>query len=344
MNQDRPSVVDIHSHLYPRWYIELLKERTDLPRVTGAPGDERFVIFPEEQGAGRSGRPMGDEYWSIEAKLEFMDRNGIGRTVLSLGNPWMEPFSAEVGLGAARRLNADWATLRERTGGRIVAMGALPGRDVGAAVAVIEEVAATDGLVGVVSGTHLCGLPFDDAALEPAWAALEHSALPLLVHPHHALATDELGGFGHALPVAVGFPLETTVALARLVYAGVLHRHPGLLLVASHGGGTLPYLAGRLDAGWRSDESLSRRAETPPSSVLDRLFLDAVLYHPRALRAAADLVGVGHLAFGTDHPFSISDPDTNLEAIREAFTEADAARVLADTALELFGAGRGRVD
>lgn len=384
MFEDRPSVVDIHSHLYPRWYLELLKERTDIPRVAGAPGDERFVIFPDEQvgershgggagptGAGtrptdegasgtltdasarsadagapatpHGGRPMTDEYWSLEAKLAFMDRHGIDRTVLSLGNPWMEPFSAEAGLAAARRLNEEFAELGARTGGRISGMGVLPGSDLTAAVRVIGEIAAVGTLAGIAGGVRVCGRTLDDAALEPVWDALETTGLPLLLHPHHALAMDELGGFGHALPVAVGFPLETTVALARLVYAGVLHRHPRLLLVASHGGGTLPYLAGRLDAGWRSDESLSRRAETPPSSVLDRLFLDAVLYHPRALRAAADLVGVHHLAFGTDHPFSISDPGTNLEAIREAFAEQDAARVLAGTALELFGAGGDRV-
>ena len=147
-------------------------------------------------------------------------------------------------------------------------------------------------------------------------------------------------GIGHALPVAVGFPVETTIAVARLVFGGVLHRYPDLRIIASHGGGTLPYLAGRLDAGWRSDPSLSTRAPSPPSSVLGRLFLDAVLYHPRALRAAADLVGTEHLAFGTDHPFSIADPVANLAAIDEAFMEADADRVLAGTDA---GAVRARV-
>ena len=75
----------------------------------------------------------------------------------------------------------------------------------------------------------------------------------------------------------------------------------------------------------------------PPSEVLERLFLDAVLGHPRALRAAADLVGVDHLAFGTDHPFSIADPEANLAAIREAFDPPDAARLLSGVAIDLYG-------
>jgi aminocarboxymuconate-semialdehyde decarboxylase len=130
--------------------------------------------------------------------------------------------------------------------------------------------------------------------------------------------------------------METTVALARLVMAGVLHRHPALRLVASHGGGTIPYLAGRLDAGWRSDPSLAARAPSPPSAVLGQLYLDAVVYHERALAAAADLVGSDHLAFGTDHPFSIADPQANLAAIDAAFSGSDLERVLGRTAAELY--------
>ena len=61
---------------------------------------------------------------------------------------------------------------------------------------------------------------------ESFWAAMSELAIPLLIHPHYAAAADQLKGFGHALPVAVGFPFETTIALARLVLAGVLHRHP----------------------------------------------------------------------------------------------------------------------
>jgi aminocarboxymuconate-semialdehyde decarboxylase len=332
-------VVDIHSHLYPRWYIELLKERTEIPRVSGAEGDERFVIFPEEQAPGSQGRAMTADYWAVESKLAFMDRHGIDQTVLSLGNPWLEPFEPTASLAAARRLNEDFSTLRRRTAGRILGMGALPGHDVADAVTVLEEVAATSDLFGVVSGTHFVGRSLDDVALEPIWSALERTGVPVLIHPHHGAAMDLLGGFGHALPVSVGFPLETTIAVARLVLAGVLHRHPGVRIVASHGGGTIPYLAGRLDAGWRSDPTLAERSPTAPGEVLDRLFLDAVLYHPRALQAAADLVGVRHLAFGTDHPFSVADPQANLRAIREAFEQSDAALVLAGSAVELYGLG-----
>jgi predicted TIM-barrel fold metal-dependent hydrolase len=214
-------------------------------------------------------------------------------------------------------------------------MGVLPtGLD--DAVLVAGEIAASPALVGVIAGPRICGRTLDDDALEPLWSELERSGLPLLIHPHYASAIEELRGFGHAFPVALGFPFETSIALARFVFAGVLGRHPGLRVVGSHGGGTLPYLAGRLDAGWASDPSVKERLAYPPSDDLARLFLDCVLYAPRAMRAAADLVGPGKMAFGTDHPFSVADPERNFNAIDEAFTGADRASVLHGTAHDLF--------
>ena len=108
-------------------------------------------------------------------------------------------------------------------------------------------------------------------------------------------------------------------------------------MIASHGGGTLPYLAGRLDAGWASDPGLAGRLPHPPSADLARVYLDAVLYHERAMRAAADLVGAERLAFGTDHPFSVADPEANLVAIDAAFSPHERAMVLEGTARDLFG-------
>jgi predicted TIM-barrel fold metal-dependent hydrolase len=316
--------------------VDLLKARTVIPRISDDDGVERFVIFEEEETSGSGGRLITEDYWSLDAKLAFMDRFGIDQTILSLGNPWLDPFNEAEALETARYFNADAALRRKETGGRILGMGAIPGSGVTNVATVVREVADTEDLFGIITGSRIAGRTFDDPELDPVWAALAETGVPLLLHPHHGSATDELEGFGHAMHVAVAFPIETTVALARLVFAGVLHRYPGVRIIGSHGGGTIPYLAGRLDAGWRSDPSLVERMPTPPSEVLDQLFLDAVLYHPRALRAAADLVGVDHLMFGTDHPFSISDPAANISAIREEFTSPDAVRVLAAAAVDLY--------
>src|ERR1700730_5498383 len=97
-------LIDIHSHLYPRWYVEALKRRSELPKIVGGAGEERFVIFE-----GEYGRPMGPAFWELDAKLAFMDATGITRTVVSLGNPWLDPFPADVAQAFADEANAYFA-------------------------------------------------------------------------------------------------------------------------------------------------------------------------------------------------------------------------------------------
>jgi len=328
-------LIDIHSHLYPRWYVEALKRRTELPRIVGVEGAERFVIFP-----GESGRPMGPDYWDVERKLLFMDRVGIDQTLVSLGNPWLDPFGADEAPELARVANAYFSGLEAETQRRIVGLGVLPQHDVAAAARTVAEAAATRGLYGLINGCRMCGRTLDDPALEPIWNALEETRLPLLLHPHYVVGQDALDGFGHAFPLALGFPFETTVAIARLVFAGVLRRHPRLTVVAAHGGGTLPYLAGRLDAGWSSDASVHDRLPEPPTQSLGNLVLDALVYHRGALLAASALVGVERMAFGTDHPFAVADPEMNLRAIDETFTGNDREAVRAESARRIFSLPR----
>lgn len=325
------AVVDVHTHIYPRRYIDRLAARDELPRVERRGDQELFVIFP-----GETGRVLDETYWSLDEKLAYMDRSGITRSVVSLGNPWLEPFGAE-GSEIAREMNSELSSFEGRTGGRVVGMGCLPNGNVSDVVEVIEEVAATDGLYGVVSGTKLCGAAFDEEQLEPIWEVLESTNVPLLVHPHAGLGLGELDGFGHALPLALGFPFETSVALARLVMGGVLDRFPGLVVIGSHGGGTIPFLAARLDGCWSPDEVARARRSTPPSEGLSRLYFDALVYHPRGLRAVSELAGTARMLFGTDHPFAIADPAVNIGSIEATFDRAVAADVLAQNAERVFG-------
>lgn len=322
-------LIDVHSHLYPSAYLDELRARTKPPRLMPGPEGELFVIFPEELG-----RPMDEEYSDVGRKLAFMERAGIDQSLVSLGNPWLDPISGSVDL--ARQINAQFAAMEEETDARIVGMGVLPGEDVDAASEIARETAETAGLYGVVSGTRICGLRLDDEALDPLWSELERSGLPLLIHPHYTLGVQDLLGYDHALPLGLGFPFETTAALARMVFGGVYERFPDLKIAAAHGGGALPFVAGRLDASWQSDAAVHDRLPVPPSRRFTKLFLDALTYHPRSVRATADLVGVEHMGFGTDHPFTLSDPAANLARVEEAFEGSARDAVLFASATDYF--------
>jgi aminocarboxymuconate-semialdehyde decarboxylase len=326
--------IDSHSHLYPRSYIELLRARNEAPRVTGEEGDERFLFFAGEEKTG--GRPIDATYWSVEEKLAFMREAGIDRSIVSLGNPWLDPIDPADALDAARRINAEFAELGPATGNRIVGLGVLPQDDVASALAIAEEVAATPTLYGLANGAHLCGLMLDDPGLDPLWQLLETHRLPIIVHPHYGVADPGLIGAGSTLPLSIGFPCETTIAVGRMVLSGVLQRFPRLSIVAVHGGGTLPYLAGRLDAIWRSDHDAQARLPAPPTEEMRKLVLDALVYAPGPLMAAEALVGSDRLVFGTDHPFGIADPEGALATIDSVFDGASRASVRGDAAEALF--------
>ncbi len=296
-------------------------------------GLELFVIFEGEEG-----RPMGEDFTSLDAKVDFMNAQGIDRTLVSIGNPWLDPFTGSEAEEMAATINKEMSSLEEKTGGRILGMAVLPGGPTDAVVRTVQTLKITSGIYGVIIGTRLCGHLLDHEAAEPAWAALEKLGLPILIHPHYGLAANEFAGVGsgHSLPVGIGFPFETSLAVSRLVLAGVTRRHPDLRLIVAHAGGTLPYLAGRLDAAWKSDELLQAVLPVPPSEELARLYVDGIAYHSRTLSAAIDLVGVTHVAYGTDHPFTISYPAANVAAIRSVLTLEEQASVFAGAATSWY--------
>jgi predicted TIM-barrel fold metal-dependent hydrolase len=268
-----------------------------------------------------------------------MDRSGFERSIVSLGNPWLDPVKGAESIDWAHRVNADFASFERRTGGRVVGLGALPNAEPAAAAAVVKEIADTDGLYGIITGCKICDRVFDDPELEPVWSQLSQTGLPLFVHPHYAVAVDQLGGYGTILPLGIGFPVETSIAVARLVLGGVTQRYPGMKLLVAHAGGVLPYLAARLDVSWRGDDQAQKRLSIPPSEALSALWVDSVAYHRRAMQAAADLVGHNKVLFGTDHPFFKDRPADIFATVADAFAGDDArvARVAGGNAVALFG-------
>lgn len=331
-------LIDIHSHIYPPVYLDMLRARDRFPRVRNVDGEDRFIIFAEEDDPVEpKGRPIGEDFHSLDAKLSFMDEVGIARTVLSVGNPWLDPFTGSESIEHAARINEAMGRMAADTDGRIIGLGLLPNASPDDAAETVRELSNT-GIRGIITGPRICGRLLDDGELDVVFAALNETRLPWLLHPSDGAAGDDLEGYGHSLHIGVGFPFETTVAVVRLVFGGALERFPDINLIASHGGGTLPFLAARIDAAWRSDSDARRRLSTPPSRSLARLHLDAVTYHERALLATDDLAQ-GKIAFGTDHPFSVSDPAENLDAIARAFDDGDRDRVRWRHAVDLFRLG-----
>lgn len=327
--------IDVHTHIYPREYVDRLRRQTGLPRVDVSDGREYFVIFPvEDVGGGPRGRPIDTSYTTIEAKLAWMAGHRIVHAVVSLGNPWYDFLPADEAPAFARQINDILLGYSRAFPDRVSCLCALPVQDLDAALAELDRVLEA-GARGIILSTRPAGLRLDERRLWPLLERLHTYRCPVLLHPHATVGGDDLGGYDHGLPLVFGFPFETTVALARLILSGALDAFPGLTLIAAHAGGTLPYLAGRLDVWYASVGG--RRLRSRPGAYLGRLYYDVLAYSAPAVRCALDTAGAGRLMFGSDHPFGIADVDAvraSLDA--QGLDEVDRRRIAVGNAVDVF--------
>lgn len=312
-------VVDIHTHVYPPAYMALLRSRSAVPYVRSFadslnPEQERLVILPAEDTASTSrGRPIGPEYYDIEQKLAFMDTHGIDISVVSLANPWLDWLPAESAAQTAVEINDDVNAMCSSKPGRLYAFGTLPlSAPAEQSVKEIKRLASLDRMRGVILGTSGLGSGLDDPNLDPIYAVLESQDQPIFLHPHYGLPSSVYGpranDYGHVLPLALGFPLETTIAVTRMLLSGVFDSFPKLSVILAHSGGTLPFLAGRIESCIAHDGHLhGQPGFSTRRSIWDvlktNIYLDAVVYGEAGLKAAVHASGSDRLMFGTDHPF-----------------------------------------
>jgi len=156
--------------------------------------------------------------------------------------------------------------------------------------------------------------------------------MALMLHP--AYNNPHPGLEGYHLQNAIGNQLETTVAAERLIVTGVLDRHPRLRLLLVHGGGYLPWQAGRLRHAAAVRTEL---ADSPPDpyAYLGRVFVDTITHDTAALRFLVERVGAGNVVLGTDLPFDMATP-APVTALEEAVDGETARQIMEETPRRLF--------
>lgn len=306
------TVVDIHTHVYPPSYIALLRSRTTVPLIRSFPDvGDRLIILPGEleDMAPTRGRPVGPSYWDVNEKLLFMDNHGIDTSVISLANPWLDFLEPNEADQAAREVNDELNRICSEHEGRLFAFAALPlSASVDVVEAEIRRLSSLKYIRGVIIGTTGLGKGLDDPALHPIYAALETSELPIFLHPHYGLPSEVYGerasDYGHVLPLALGFPLETTIAVTRMFLSGAFDKFKGLEVILAHSGGTLPFLAGRIESCIAHDGHMLKEGKLKEKrrdlwDVLNsNIYLDAVVYSDVGLKAAVHASGVDRVMFG----------------------------------------------
>ncbi|MBW8820582.1 MAG: amidohydrolase, partial [Streptomyces sp.] len=182
--------------------------------------------------------------------------------------------------------------------------------------------------------SHAPGRELSDPAYEPFWRGAEETGAVLFLHPFGCTLDERLDRW--YLSNSVGQPTENAIALSHLIFSGVLDRHPGLKLIAAHGGGYLPTHIGRADHAWSVRADAGTDCAQLPSSYLKRLYFDSLVHDPHVLRALIAAAGADRVLIGSDFPFDMGTEDP-VGALRSAhLPEADFHAVRGGNAAALL--------
>jgi aminocarboxymuconate-semialdehyde decarboxylase len=301
--------IDIHNHAIPQGVLELVGSRP-VYGVTVSGGwwtSKNIGTFP-----------LIDAWHDPDAKLREMDGKELERAVLSVAPKPLYYYELDLPDQAemARVANTGLAAFCTGHEDRLRWMAHLPLAYPAEAAKVMRE-ALEQGASGVELGTSANGKRFDDPVFDVLWSELESLGVPVFLHPAYESEGPENDGF--AIPAVLGLPYETTNALYRMIYGGVLDRHPRLRVAAALGGGIFPYVAGRM-RHYGTYRPEMQDAPKDPWTYVGQIKFDTHLHDPLALRFLIDKAGQENVMIGTDCSFQSCTP-APMEELRAALSD-----------------------
>ena len=326
------TVIDVHTHMLTLDFLDLMRKESG----------GKYEIKKTKAGQDtiwHDGAPfmtLVSGMWDYEERIAAMDAAKVDVAIVSLTSPNVYWGDRAVSLKAARMVNDSMAAQQRAKPDRIRWFASLPFQFADDAVAELDR-AVKEGAVGVMVLANIDGEDLTNPAFAPVWAEIDKRKLPVLVHPTAPQGVAELHMNEFGLVPPVGFMVDTTLAFARMIYAGFLDKYPDVKLIASHGGATLPYLAGRLDRCHEMIPACAEVIKDKPSTYLQRIWYDTVVYDPRALDLCISVAGSDErVLYGSDYPHNIGDMTGCLARV-DALPSAAAARIRGKNAEKLFG-------
>ena len=327
----RPRVIDVHTHMYTNGYIDTLRQSDDPgTKIVPPNGIERYEgIEYHGQVIARVSPLMLD--W--EERIKAMDEVGVDLAIISLTAPNVFWISRELSLRSAVAINNNYAEAQQQYPDRIRWFASLPWDFAQDALAELKR-AAKMGATGICTLTSIRGRPLSHPEYRPIWREIEAMGLPVFIHPTAPLGRPEQTEY--MLGNTVAMPGETSECFARLILSGRFDEFPELQLIASHGGGTLPFLASRLDRRWHVNLGISKPDNLhPPSHYLNRFWYDSIIYDEPTLAYLLARVGSDRVIYGSDFPFRIGDMK-GLLTLAQTLPEPSRTAVLSGNAARLF--------
>jgi aminocarboxymuconate-semialdehyde decarboxylase len=315
----KPTVIDVHAHVLVPEVLRITYEQSQYSRAVAGPGG-----VPE---------PLLKRMTEVPLRLEEMDATGVDIQVISPSimqqcTYGMEPEEA---LKTDRLGNDRVAEAVAAHPDRLVGLGSLPLHEVALSTGELERCVRELGLRGVIVSSHVNGIELGDERLQPFWAKAEELGAVIFIHP---AGSTEKRMLRNRLMITVGQPLEEAYALSSLIHEGVMDQFPKLKIMVAHGGGYLPFYAGRHDNEYRYGRTPHLKGDF--SSYLPRFFYDTVLFNPDMLEFLVTKVPSSHIMLASDYPFAEKQP---VEYVRRAkrIGKKEQDAILGANAARLFG-------
>ena len=318
----RTLIYDFHTHFYTSAYLDEIEK-----------GGYQAELFRDADG-NRLLKLDGDYsmiapgHFDADRVIEHMDRHGVDRQLLSFSIPGLHVEQPNAGRRLARVVNESLAETVARYPDRLAALAVLPLQDPTASAAELTRAAGELNLRGGLLFSNINGRSLGDAGFHELYAAAVSLDVPLFLHPTSPPSIEPFQQY-RLVPIA-GFPFDTTLAAIHLVLSGTLAAFPDLKIVLGNLGGTVPFLAGRVDQGYISYPEAREKLDRPPSEYLKNMYYEtAGMPSAGAVRLAVDFAGADHVLFGSDFPQQIADVGLGLRIIDETgLSEADRQRIV----------------
>jgi len=330
-------IVDIHAHYVSPSLIEEARRNGGKYGVSVQELDAGLQQLSFQHSGARL-RPFLPELISLDARDGFFASTGIDVQVVSTWTDMCgDDLPQEKAQAWTRLQNDTLAADAEASGGRFVAMGTLALHDVAAAIQELDYMSRHLGINSIELGTNFNGCDLDDPRLRPMWKKIADLEFLVLLHPPFKpvgleRATD------YFLNNLISYPVDTTIAAARLIFSGLLDEFPALKICLAHGGGFFPYQVGRFDCGFASHPACQRFIKKQPRQYLRSFFYDTLTHSDIALDFLSRSVGNDRLIYGSDYPFEMLDSagPSRVRAIA-GLASVEEAAILANTACEMLG-------
>jgi len=327
------TIVDIYCHIFPDAFFQ-----------------EMNRIAPRLGNIGARLRGV-KKLFDLDERFREMDRFGDYREIISLPNPPIEDLATgPVGLELARIGNDAMADLCARHPQRFPSfVAAVSMTDVEGSVKEARRAVKDLGAAGIQIFTNIAGKPLDDGAFEPIFATMAELDQPIWLHPARTADMSDYAAEKKSrfeMWWCFGWPYETSVAMVRMVFNGLLDRYPKLKIVTHHLGGMIPYYDGLIGPGMQvlgsrtSDEDYSKvlpSLKRPHLDYLHDFYGDTALFGGgiHAVRCGLEFFGSDHVVFATDTPLGPIAP--TVEVIKRLeITESDRRKIFAGNAERLI--------